>query len=129
MQRTNRKEDISTINPKFNSLLTTVSVVAFLGGFYLVDSIFFASSSWYIRIGVLAVSLAISIFALIKTNHYARILSLFKGARIELSKVFWPKKDELTRTTIMVLVVVSIFAISFSVVDAILTLILKWILQ
>lgn len=129
MQRTNRKEDISTINPKFNNLLTTLSVVVFLSGFYLVDSIFFASSSWYVRIGIVIVSLLVSIASLSKTSHYERILSLFRGARIELSKVFWPKKDELTKTTIMVLVVVSIFAISFSMVDMLLTLFLKWILQ
>ena len=129
MQRTtNRKEDVSNINPKFNRLLTTLSVATFLIGFYLVDSIVFASSPWYVRLLVVAASLTISVVLLTRTSHYAKILSLFKGARIEISKVFWPQKDELTKTTIMVLVVVSIFAIFFSLVDALLTLILKWIL-
>ena len=127
-QVSNKKEEaVDKIN-KFNNLFTTLSVAVFLIGFYLAGSLIFAGSAWYIRLFVVVVSLVISAGFLYKTLHWERIIFLFKGARIELKKVFWPSKNELTRTTLMVLVMVAVFAIFFSIIDGILTLLIRGIL-
>lgn len=62
------------------------------------------------------------------TDHWVHIKELFHGARIEIRKVFWPKKDELVKTTLMVLVIVAIFAIFLTIVDGLLTLLIKWVM-
>ena len=46
-----------------------------------------------------------------------------------MRKVYWPQKDELTKTTLMVLATVAAFAIFLTIVDAILSLIVKWVIS
>ena len=112
-----------------SGLFTTLSVVSFLGGFYLVSSSILASTAWYIRFLVIILTLILSVFCLTLTEHKDYLIGLFKGARIELRKVFWPSKDELTKTTLMVLATVAAFAIFLTIVDAILSLIVKWVIS
>lgn len=112
-----------------SGLFTTLSVVFFLGGFYLVSSSILASTAWYVRFFVILLTLALSIFCLALTEHKNYLIGLFKGARIEMRKVYWPKKDELTKTTLMVLATVAAFAIFLTIVDAILSLIVKWVIS
>lgn len=46
-----------------------------------------------------------------------RVLNFFKDVAREMRKVSWPKRKELTSSTITVLITVGFFAIFFAVVD------------
>lgn len=113
---------------RLDGLFTTISVVFFLAGFYLIESSALAGKEWYIRLAVVIVSLLISLVSLMMTGYRAKILSLFYGARIELRKVHWASKDESIKTTLMVLVIVSVFALFLSLIDWILALIVRGIM-
>ena len=71
-----------------DGLFTALAVIFFLGGFYLIDSLFLAGSAWYIRFGVIIISLLLALGTISLTSHREKMISLFKGARIELRKVF-----------------------------------------
>ena len=116
------------LTAKFDSIFAALAVILFLGGFYLSSSLWFAGSAWYVRFLIVAVSIASSIAVLWPSSYRQRLMTLAKGARIELYKVFWPSKDESVRTTLLVLLIVTVFAIFFSIVDGLLTLIIKWVL-
>lgn len=111
---------LSRFTGKYDEVFLTLSVTSFLGGFYLAGSLFFAGSAWYVRFFIVVLALLLSIAFLAPTAHFQKILSLVKGARIELRKIFWPSKDESIKTTLLVLGMVSVFAIFFSLVDLIL---------
>lgn len=111
-----------------DGLFTALSVIFFLGGFYLIDSIFLAGSAWYIRFAVVVVSLTLALGAISLTGYREKIISLFKGSRIELRKVHWPSKDDAIKTTLMVLAIVSVFAIFLSIIDWLLALIIHGIM-
>lgn len=113
---------------KFDSIFAALAVILFLGGFYLSGSLWFAGSPWYVRFLIIASSVALSVGALWPSSYRQRLITLAKGARIELYKVFWPSKDESVRTTLLVLLIVTVFAIFFSIVDGLLTLLIKWVL-
>lgn len=109
-------------------LFTFLALAFFLGGFYFAGSMFLATSAWYIRLSVALLGAVLSIVALRFTVHWDYLISLVRGARIELRKVFWPRKDEWLKMTGLVLVIVAIFSIFLWVVDAILTFIVQLVL-
>lgn len=111
-----------------SGLFTALAVILFLGGFYLAGSMFLAAQPWYVRLGVVVVSLIASTLALMMTEHWLRLRQLAKGARIELRKVFWPSKDELVKTTLMVLAIVAVFALFLTIIDALLALLIRAVL-
>lgn len=111
-----------------DGLLITVATIIFLGGFYLAGSLFFAGREWYIRLLVIVVALLASVGVLALTSYRAKLVSLARGARIELRKVHWPSKDEWWKSTLMVLVIVTVFALFLSLVDWILAAFIQWIL-
>jgi preprotein translocase, secE subunit len=112
-----------------DSLFTALSVIFFLGSFYLAGStIFLTGSSGLVRFGIVASSLIASIVSLWPTSHRAHILSLIRGARIEMRKMRWPTKDDAVKTTMVVLLLVAIFSIVLSIFDWILTEIVKALL-
>ena len=111
-----------------DGLFTALAVIFFLGGFYLIDSIFLAGAAWYVRLGVVIASLLLAIGALSLTGYREKFISLFKGARVELRKVHWPSKDEAVKTTLMVLAIVAVFAIFLSIIDWLLALIIRGIM-
>lgn len=118
----------STAKKPLSGLFTAIAVILFLGGFYLAGSALLAAQPWYFRLGVVVVTLLVSCGALMLTEYWLRIKSLTYGARIEMRKVFWPTKDELVKTTLMVLAIVAVFAIFLTIVDGLLTLLIQWVL-
>jgi preprotein translocase subunit SecE len=93
----------------------TLSVVIVLGG--LVAYYYFGDSSALLR--TLAVLLALALAAVVAlTSLQGRTLWKFvQGARVELSKVVWPTKDETIQTTLVVLVVAVIGGVIFWTLD------------
>ncbi len=115
-------------NSPLDSVLVTVATIVFLGGFYLSGSLFFSGKPWYIRLLVVVVALVVATAMMWLTSYRTRIISLVKGARIELYKVHWPSKDEVLKTTLLVLAIVTVFALFLSLIDLILTRFIGWIL-
>ena len=92
-----------------------LSVVIVLGG--LVVYYYFGDSSALLR--TLGVLLALALAAVVAlTSLQGRTLWKFvQGARVELSKVVWPTKDETIQTTLVVLVVAVIGGVIFWTLD------------
>ena len=113
-----------------DSFFTALAVSLFLGGFYCAgsNSSFFAGLSGYSRFGIAIVSLLVSAMALWPTSHRYYLLALFRGARIEMRKVRWPTKEEATKSTLVVLALVALFAIVLSIFDWILVKIVEALL-
>lgn len=120
--------EVTVVKKPLSNLFTVLAIVLFLGGFYLAGSILLASKAWYLRFFVAVLGAALSVGALMQTIHWQKMISLVRGARIEMNKVFWPSKDELIKTTAMVLGIVTVFAIVLSIIDWILTLIVQLVL-
>jgi len=98
-----------------------LSIVIVLGG--LVAYYYFGDSSTLLR--TLGVLLALALAAVVAlTSLQGRALWKFvQGARVELSKVVWPTRDETIQTTLVVLVVAVIGGVLFWTLD----LFLLWI--
>ena len=92
-----------------------LSVVIVLGG--LVAYYYFGDSSTLLR--TLGVLLAVALAAVVAlTSMQGKALWKFiQGARVELSKVVWPTKDETIQTTLVVLVVAVIGGVIFWTLD------------
>lgn len=112
----------------FSGFLTFLSVFFFLFGFYLLGSTIIAGYSWYIRIAIFLVSVAISIGALMLTKHWNPMLQLAKGARIEMRKVVWPAKNEWLKMTWLVIVIVAVFSLFLMMIDGLLGFIIRMVL-
>ena len=112
----------------FDGVLVFIATIIFLGGFYLAGSLFFAGREWYIRLLIIVVALLASAGVLALSSWRAKLISLARGARIELRKVHWPSKDEWWKSTLMVLVIVTVFALFLSLVDWILAAFIQWVL-
>jgi preprotein translocase subunit SecE len=107
-----RVEEQPTIVDKAKLALSIVILLAGLVGYY-----YFADSSAFLRaVGVL---LALALGAVVAlTSLQGRTLWKFiLGARVELSKVVWPTREETIQTTIVVLVVALIGGVIFFSLD------------
>ena len=125
MQQSTAEQQKKSTDPLF----TALAVILFLGGFYLAGSTtFLTGASGFVRFGVVIASLIASAAALWPTSHRAHIISLMRGARIEMRKMRWPTKDDAVKTTMVVLLLVAIFSIVLSIFDWILTSIVKALL-
>ena len=104
---------------KDNALLA-LSIVAILGGiaaFYWYDEL-----ALVLRIGMVVLGLAAGA-GLLWLSSYGREFVLFaQAARVELRKVVWPTRDETTKTTIAVVIFVTVAGLFFWVLD----LVLAW---
>ena len=92
-----------------------LAIAIVLGG--LVAYYYFGEASALLR--TLGVILALALAAVVAlTSLQGRTLWKFiQGARVELSKVVWPTKDETIQTTLVVLVVAVIGGVLFWVLD------------
>ncbi len=117
-----------TAHRPLSSVFTALAVLLFLAGFYLAGSMFLAARPWYIRFLVVAAGVLAATGALILTDHWSRLRELATGARIEMRKVFWPGKEELVKTTLIVLVIVAVFALILTLIDGLLTFVIAKVL-
>jgi len=62
-------------------------------------------------------------------NTRKRIIKFFKEVKAELKKVIWPTREQLTKSTITVLLVCLGMGIVIWISDALLSLVLGWLLQ
>lgn len=79
-----------------------------------------------LRIAGWLVVLCIIALLAIRTSQGARFWSFLKSAKNELMRVVWPSKQETTRMTGIVIIIVIILALFLWAVDSILLWIMSW---
>lgn len=92
-------------------------VAALLGGGVYGNWYFQNESLLYRVIGLLALA-AVAIVLALQTDKGRSTWTLMKESRAEIRRVVWPKRDELIQTTIIVLVLVLIFALILWLLDS-----------
>ncbi len=101
------------------SVVTALLVGGVVGNWY------FAEASLLVRvIALLAVAVVAAVVA-VQTERGRSIWSLIKEARTEVRRVVWPTNQETTQTTLVVLVIVLVFALILWGLDSL----LSWIVS
>jgi preprotein translocase subunit SecE len=93
-------------------------VLAGLFGYY-----YFGEASALLRTVGILLALALAAVVALTSLQGRALWKFVQGARVELSKVVWPTKDETVQTTLVVLVVAVIGGVLFWTLD----LFLLWI--
>ncbi len=89
------------------------------GGVY--GNWYFADESLLIRVLALLGGSALVVFIAIQTERGRNTWNLIKEARIEIRRVVWPSNQETTQTTLVVLVLVLVFALILWGLDSLLS--------
>ena len=84
----------------------------------VVGNYYFAAESLLYRVLALLVLAVIAIWVSVQTQKGKAFSKLVAEARIEIRKVIWPTKQELTQTTLLVVVFVLIVALILWGVDS-----------
>ena len=107
-----RVEEQPTIVDTAKLALSVAIVLAGLVAYY-----YFGDASTLLRtVGVL-VALALAAVVALTSLQGRTLWKFVQGARVELSKVVWPTREETIQTTIVVLVVALIGGVLFWVLD------------
>ena len=91
---------------KLDSLKWIVAFAILFGGIYAFNVL--AEESILIRAGIVIASVVIAIAVAMMTAKGKAFWQFVKGARTELRKVIWPKTNETTRMTIVVIIMIII---------------------
>lgn len=104
-----------------------LAAVVLVAGFYFVPKIiglvpvsFLAEGAGLNKLLSVLVVAAGVVAAMLPSNFAKYALDLFKGARVEMRKITWSKRDMVVRTTIMVLFMVVLATFFIFLVDTLL---------
>ena len=97
--------------------LIVIALVA--GGIY--GNWYYQDESLLIRVGALLVGALLAGFIAVQTERGRTTWHLLKEARSEIRRVVWPSNQETTQTTLVVLVLVVIFALILWGLDSLLS--------
>ena len=95
-------------------------VAALLGG-CVYGNWYYQDESLLIRVVAMLVGAALAVFIAIQTTRGRNTWNLMKEARSEIRRVVWPSNQETTQTTLVVLVLVLIFALILWGLDSLLS--------
>jgi len=95
-------------------------VAALLGG-GVYGNWYYQDESLLIRVAALLAGAAVAVFIAIQTERGRNTWNLMKEARSEIRRVVWPSNQETTQTTMVVLVLVLIFALILWGLDSLLS--------
>ncbi len=95
-------------------------VAALLGG-GVYGNWYYQDESLLIRVAALLAGAAVAVFIAIQTERGRNTWNLMKEARSEIRRVVWPSNQETTQTTLVVLVLVLIFALILWGLDSLLS--------
>jgi preprotein translocase subunit SecE len=86
-------------------------------------------SAVYMPVRVLGwlVVLALAGFVAAKTQKGRWVVEFFRDSRMELRKVVWPTREEITQTTLVVVVMVIVLALILWGMDGILVWLIGWL--
>jgi preprotein translocase subunit SecE len=107
--------NVETVNVKFDIVklvLAVAFVVTGIIGFY-----YFADLSILVRTIGLLVCVGISVVIALNTEKGRNMWGFFQNAQIEVRKVVWPTREETLQTTLIVIFVVILVAISLWLID------------
>jgi preprotein translocase subunit SecE len=90
-------------------------VIAGIAGYYLLDNL-------WLRWGSVLAGLVLGAVVVGFSGYGRRLWAFSEAARVELRKVVWPTRDETTKTTIAVVIFVTVAGVFFWVLD----LVLAW---
>jgi len=120
----NRKEELSTnTEASVGSTLDWLKwlvVMALLGG-GVYGNWYFGDESLLIRVVAMLAIAGVAAFIAIQTERGRNTWSLIKEARSEIRRVVWPSNQETTQTTMVVLVLVLVFALILWGLDSLLS--------
>ena len=97
-------------------------LVGGIAGFYLLADL----PIWLRWIIVLA-SLAVGALVGFQSQQGRTLWAFVQSSRIELRKVVWPSRDETTKVTIYVFVVIILMGLFFWGVDSLLSFLTRWL--
>ena len=95
-------------------------VTALMGG-SVYGNWYFSDESLLIRVIALLGAAGVAVFVAIQTDRGRNTWNLIKEARIEIRRVVWPSNQETTQTTLVVLVLVLVFALILWGLDSLLS--------
>ena len=95
-------------------------VAALLGG-GVYGNWYYQDESLLNRVAALLAGAAVAVFIAIQTERGRNTWNLMKEARSEIRRVVWPSNQETTQTTLVVLVLVLIFALILWGLDSLLS--------
>lgn len=101
------------------SVVTALLVGGVVGNWY------FAEASLLVRVIALLAAAVVAALIAVQTERGRSIWSLIKEARTEVRRVVWPTNQETTQTTLVVLVIVLVFALILWGLDSL----LSWIVS
>ena len=99
-------------------------VAALLGG-GVYGNWYYQDESLLIRVAALLVGAVVAGFIAIQTERGRNVWSLLKEARSEIRRVVWPSNQETSQTTLVVLILVLVFALILWGLDSL----LSWIVS
>ena len=99
-------------------------VAALLGG-GVYGNWYYQDESLLIRVVGLLVGAVVAAFIAIQTERGRSVWSLLKEARSEIRRVVWPSNQETSQTTLVVLILVLVFALILWGLDSL----LSWIVS
>jgi preprotein translocase subunit SecE len=108
--------------------LKWIVVFAILGG-GVFGNWYFGDQSLLYRVAALLVLAVMAFFVTIQTEKGGNAWTLIKEARGEIRRVVWPTRDETVQTTLIVLVLVLIFALILWLLDSGLSWVVSSILK
>ncbi|ABC32875.1 preprotein translocase, SecE subunit [Hahella chejuensis KCTC 2396] len=87
----------------------------------VVGNSFYADQSLLYRVLALVALALVAGFVAVQTEKGKALLVLLKDARMEIRKVVWPTRPELTQTTLIVVVFVLVVALLLWVIDSLIS--------
>lgn len=110
---------------RFDWLKWALATLLLLAG--LVGNYYYSDVSMLIRtVGWLSL-LAIALFVASTTQKGRWVVVFFRDSRMELRKVFWPTREEIMQTTLVVAAMVIILALILWGLDGILVWLIGWL--
>jgi preprotein translocase subunit SecE len=83
----------------------------------LVAFYYYAEASRLLRIGGILAAVAVALGIASQTERGRNVIGFVRDAQIEVRKVVWPTRQETVQTTLVVMIVVVVFALLLWVLD------------
>ena len=97
--------------------LRWVAIIAIVAG-GIIGNWYYQDQSLLLRVVALVIMSGIAFFVVTKTQKGSAAWGLMKDARAEIRRVVWPTREEVTQTTMIVLVLVLVFALILWLLDS-----------
>ena len=94
----------------------------------IVGNWYYADYSLLVRALALVAVAAVAGYTASQTERGRRVVTLGREARVEIRRVVWPTRQEATQTTVMVLILILVFAAILWGLDSLLSWLVKMVI-